>query len=307
MKRRLLVLLMLIMLLIGCAKEEASGTPYRVAVITMEQGGEYWGKMKNGARSARLETGLELEFMAPVEEGDYQNQIQLIKKAVDQNFDGIVIAPSNAVALDEEIRLARDKGLKIVYAGAQTLSDLADFSVLPDYQSMSQGIVATQFKQTKFKDVHALIVASLSYNSGMVMLSEGIKEALEQENEVRSVTVLFENESRTSLEEYFQEHPEVNMVFALDENIASDMLSCKVIPAYLIAFGTTLNEIQALEQGRIDSLVVVDTFNMGYRAVMAVFQLLSGQKPVKKPVNYVLVSKQTLFAEENQKILFIGQ
>ncbi|NBK25529.1 MAG: sugar ABC transporter substrate-binding protein, partial [Spirochaetia bacterium] len=73
---------------------------------------------------------------------------------------------------------------------------------------------------------------------------------------------------------------------------------------HFIALGTTQYEIQLLEQGVIDALVVVNSFNLGYRAVMAAIDLLNGIKPIEKLVDFDLVTKESMFSEEHQRLLF---
>ena len=73
---------------------------------------------------------------------------------------------------------------------------------------------------------------------------------------------------------------------------------------HFIAFGTTQFEIQLLEKGVIDALVVVNSFNLGYRSVMAAIDLLNGNKPARKLVDFDLVTKESMFSEEHQRLLF---
>ncbi len=56
MKRIMLLLLIPLFLLSGCSrKQQDADTPYRIAVITMMQGGEFWGALKKW--SPKCKTG----------------------------------------------------------------------------------------------------------------------------------------------------------------------------------------------------------------------------------------------------------
>ena len=90
----LLIILLMISFLSGCARRDENQDPYRIAVITMMQGGEFWGALKNGARNARTETGAVLEFLAPIDESDYTSQIAYVEDAINQHFDAIVLSPA---------------------------------------------------------------------------------------------------------------------------------------------------------------------------------------------------------------------
>ncbi len=49
---------------------------------------------------------------------------------------------------------------------------------------------------------------------------------------------------------------------------------------------------------------MVNSFNLGYRAVMAAIDLLNGIKPIEKLVDFDLVTKEPMFSEEHQRLLF---
>ena len=64
-------------------------------------------------------------------------------------------------------------------------------------------------------------------------------------------------------------------------------------------------EIQLLEEGIFEALVVQKPFNMGYLSVETAVRLVRGEKTEKiQNSGSALITKETMYTEENQKLLF---
>ncbi len=73
----------------------------------------------------------------------------------------------------------------------------------------------------------------------------------------------------------------------------------------MVGFDSSIDEIQYLEKGIIDALVVQQPFNMGYTAMTTMMELLN-HKNVKKRIDTgsKVITKDNMYAPENQVILF---
>jgi ribose transport system substrate-binding protein len=307
----LFLLVAFLSLFLGCAKRNERENPYRIAVITMMQGGEFWGEVKNGARNARTETGAVLEFLAPVNESDYGEQIACVEKAIEEKFDAIVLTPSHNTKLENVVKRARSKGIKVVLADTSLKNESVDFSVIADYHAIGEEMAMYAFSLFEnTQQINAMVLGSLPNSTSMMQLVEGLSEAFDTKGNasIRWSTYSFSDESiaRQLTQRTIEEDPSVNIVFALEENTAHGAMDALAANSaiHIIALGTTQYEIQQLENETIDALVVVNTFNMGYRSVKAAIDLLNGKKPIEKLVDYALVTKTTMFSEEHQRLLF---
>lgn len=310
--RRGILLLLILPLLLGCSnKKSESNTSYRIAVITMMQGGEFWGSLKNGARSARSSTGAVLEFLAPVNESDYEGQISAVQKAIDQHFDAIVLAPSHYSKLEDVVAKARSAGITVVLADTALRNQPGDFLITTDYRQIGKAMAEHAF--THFaagEPINALVIGSMPNTTSMTNLVESLVLSFAQRPQSRIVnaTYSFTNEAiaRDITLNALGSDPSINLIFALEEYTAHGVANAlgETSDLHFIAFGTTQYEIQLLEKGVIDALVVVNSFNLGYRAVMAAIDLLNGNKPVQKMIDFDLVTKESMFSEEHQRLLF---
>ncbi|HKL57878.1 MAG TPA: substrate-binding domain-containing protein [Sphaerochaeta sp.] len=306
-----LVTVLMLSILGGCSKRDVKQDPYRIAVITMMQGGEFWGALKNGARNARSETGSVLEFMAPINESDYDGQIALVEEAIAQHFDAIILSPSHTTRLEDVVQKARAKGIKVVLADTRLEKGTADLFITADY--LQVGVEMAKHAFSLFEEgqsIRALVIGSLPNSTSMTSVVSGLVSAFDTraEAEIAYATYSFTDEAiaRKITENTLAEDKEVNMIFALEENTAHGVVNAlsEGRELKLISFGTTQFEVQLLEQGVIDALVVINSFNLGYRSVKAAIDLLKNTKPVEKMVEHALVTKDSMFSEQHQRLLF---
>lgn len=313
MKRTLiLVLVSLVLLFSGCTRSKGEPKdPYRIAVITMMQGGEFWGSLKNGARSARSATDAVLEFFAPVNESDYEGQISAVQRAIDQGFDAIVLSPSHYTRLEDVVAKARLAQIQVVLANNSLKSVHPDYQITADYKKMGKAMAEHAFGYfDKDEKINALIIGSMPNTTSMQQLVESLVTAFAQKSNatISNVSYSFTDAGRAMeiSRNALDNDSTINLIFALEEytshGVANALNGSDSVR--FIAFGTTQYEIQLLEQGVIDALVVVNSFNMGYRSILAAVDLLNGKKPVEKLVDFDLVTKESMFSEEHQHLLF---
>jgi len=306
-----LTILLAIILLPGCSRRDEKQDPYRIAVITMLQGGEFWGALKNGSRNARTETGAVLEFFAPINESDYDEQITNVEDAIEQHFDAIILSPSHTTYLEDVVEQARSKGIKVVLADTRLEKSTGDFFITADYYQVGLAMAEHAFSLfEKGENIKAMVIGSLPNSTSMTSVVSGLVSAFNARPgaEIAYATYSFTDEAiaKKIAENILGSDAAVNVIFALEENTAHGVVNA--LPEgrdiKLIAFGTTQFEVQLLEQGVIDALVVINSFNLGYRSVKAAIDLLKNTKPVEKMVDYALVTKASMLSEQHQRLLF---
>lgn len=309
--KRIAPLFLLTVALLGACTPKQTVTTAKIAVITMMQGGEFWGALKSGARTARTATSAILEFLAPINEADYEGQIRAVEQAIEQNFDAIILSPSHYTRLKDVVAKARTKGIKVVFADTALIGQSSDFLITADYRQIGLDMATHAF--SLFGDdeqINALIIGSLPNTTTMTNLVESLSEALRSRPNTRIVSSTFSFSDETIAyniaSNALQHEPSINMVFALEEYTAGGIAQALADRAGIrfIALGNTRYEIQLLEEGIIDALVVVNAFNLGYRSILAAVDLLEGKKPAHQPVDWALVTKDSMFSEAHQRLLF---
>jgi ribose transport system substrate-binding protein len=108
------VLYLVVLLLAGCNN---SSVPI-IAVIPRTSGTPLWEPLHVGAEIAARSAGIKIYWNAPTREDDVQGQIALVDSVIDRKYQGLVLAPDQALALITPVRRALLKGTPTVIIGS---------------------------------------------------------------------------------------------------------------------------------------------------------------------------------------------
>jgi ribose transport system substrate-binding protein len=89
-----------------------------IAVIPRTSGTGLWEPEHRGAEEAAINRGAHVYWNAPTREDDIQAQIQLVGQIIDRHYQGLVLAPDQALALITPVRRVLAHGIPIVVVGS---------------------------------------------------------------------------------------------------------------------------------------------------------------------------------------------
>ncbi|AEC02607.1 substrate-binding domain-containing protein [Parasphaerochaeta coccoides] len=297
------------------SRPESQEKPIRMAFLTNMQGGEHWGNMKSGARFARSMHGnMTIEFYAPINEADYHGQTELLQQVVDADFDALVISSSHATYAASTIQQALAKGMMVVTVDNDILA--------ADGTSLAKAHVGTDSREVGKKAAmkgmelapqvrKALVVASVPESTSMMEKTAAITEIFSESG--IEFQVIFCHADATiaygQVKAALESPVAIDIIIALEEYAAhgvADALaetSAKARPVF-IGSGNSRYQLNLLETGRMDALVVENSFTMGYLAVEAAASLAGGRNVVPVPVEFAIVTPLTMWEEHHQRLLF---
>jgi|HubBroStandDraft_1064217.scaffolds.fasta_scaffold18228_2 ribose transport system substrate-binding protein len=90
----------------------------RIAVVPQTEGTIFWEAEHTGAEQAADKTGTSIYWNAPTSEDDVEAQIALVDRIVDKNYQGLVLAPDQALSLMMPVRRALAHGIPTVIVGS---------------------------------------------------------------------------------------------------------------------------------------------------------------------------------------------
>jgi ribose transport system substrate-binding protein len=93
----------------------------RIAVIPQTEGTMIWEAAHVGAEAAADQTGIFIYWHAPAREDDVEAQIALVDHVANGNYQGLVLAPDQALALITPVRRALAHGIPTVIIGSPLL------------------------------------------------------------------------------------------------------------------------------------------------------------------------------------------
>jgi len=91
-----------------------SGAPFTVAVIPRTSGTGLWEPEHGGAEAAALHARAHIYWNAPTREDDVEGQIAIVNQVISKGYEGLVLAPDQALALIAPVRRAVARGIPTV-------------------------------------------------------------------------------------------------------------------------------------------------------------------------------------------------
>ena len=296
----------------GCAKQETVST---ISVITKTQNLEFWDVVNNGSVSAGEELGYNIVCEAPESEVQIGVQIDLIENAVKNGSKAIVIAPINGVDLNDALKTAENKGVKVVTIDTKTADDSFSYVGSDNY---SAGAIAGR-EARKLIDASGKIgVIALSEDSpSSSSRVEGFKSELETVDgdiEVSVVDIKYCNSDKATAKqqalELISAYPDIEMIYGVNQNstigiceaVAEKGLSASVD---VVGFNASEEEIEYIKKGVLKGTIIQNPFNMGYLGVRNAVKLIDGESiPLVTDTGVTYISMDNLEDESVQQLLY---
>ena len=294
---------------------ETVETKHNVTLVPKGTTAAFWQLVFTGANTAATEYNLNLTISGPDNEEDYEGQNQLIREAVEEGAEAIVLSAidyeRNAQAVDE----AAAAGVKIVVIDSDVNSEAPSCRISTDNYEAGRQV----FEAMRALTDEELKVGTVNFYEDTANgqeREEGFLDALEADGNAELIaqeTALSTTEdSMEAVIEMFEEHPEINAVTAFNEWTSLGV--GYAVRELGIADETTVvvfdsNSVSAgmLEQGEIDALIVQSTYAMGYLGVECAYNLINGKEPESEKVDTAtyIITKDNMYDEESQKVMFV--
>jgi len=288
---------------IGCRRKEEGAGKCQIAVIPKGTTHVFWKSIHAGALKAQQElkdSGLDVEVIwkGPLKEDDRESQIRVVEDLVTRGVSGIVLAPSDDMALRIPVRDAVSNGIPVVIIDSGLESDdYSSFVATDNYVGgrkggdhlgkilggkgkaimlrCHEGSASSTKREQGFLDVlkekypQIEVVSSNQYGGvtteSAYVASENLLAPLRKPDGGLTIDGIFcPNESTT-----------FGMLRALEDG----GLAGSVV---YVGFDSSERLVEALRSGHINGLVLQDPINMGYLGVKTIVAYLSGQKVEKQ-------------------------
>ena len=93
---------------------------------------DFWKALILGTRMAAQEYNAAIEIKAPTEENDVERQNELLKEAIEEGPDAILISPSSFTESNKILDEAKEKGIRISFIDSYTEEAVQDLTVATD-------------------------------------------------------------------------------------------------------------------------------------------------------------------------------
>ncbi|WP_029422395.1 ABC transporter substrate-binding protein [Alicyclobacillus macrosporangiidus] len=296
------------------ATAASSGKTYRIAVIPKAVGFDYWETVHAGAEAAAKDLGnVNIVWKGTSAETDINGQISMIEDFINQHVDALVVAATDAKALVPVLQQAQKSGIKVITIDSGTDPQVSDSFVATDNVHAAAEAADEMNKLLGGKGDVALIpfVPGAATSN---QREQGFKDELSKYPGLHLVATQYSqsdyNKALSVTEDILTSHPNLAGIFAANEPgalgaaqaVKERGLAGKVL---IIGFDAAPKEIQALQDGTIQALIVQNPYKIGYDGVKEAVADLEG-KTVDQRVDTgaTVVTKDNMNDPEIQKLLY---
>ena len=311
---------LLLAVLAGCSpggqEEEVT-----VGLITKQEENPYWVEMREVAQETADDLDVELLTATGTSDTDVASQEAALDDMVAQGVDGILIAPTDATALDAAITRAQEAGVRVIAVDTPTdPPELVQATFATDNERAGELIgryAAAQVEQLGLEPRVATLDLTPGVSTGEqrhagFLRGFGVEEG--DEEVVASVDTEGDRDvAAVVMTQVLADHPDVNVVYTVNEPAALGAL------AALEDAGADLDEIvlvsvdggcaamrEGVRPGLIDATAMQYPQNMAREGVRAIARAVrEGQEPTGYlDTGTLLVSDAPVEGVESRRVEF---
>jgi ribose transport system substrate-binding protein len=273
---------------------------------------DFWSAFVQGAEMAAREYGVNLTIIGPDSETKYEEQGTMIEDSIKKKPAAVVLIPSHYTETQKYAAKIEDAGIPLVVVDSIMEEKMGSCVVATD--NVEAGRKMGTYIAENFENISCIgVVGHVKGVSTAVEREQGLREGLGDMEEKIADVVFCDSDYRKAYlvtKEMLTRYPDMNVIAGLNEyssvgaaRAVNDLgLTEKV---RMIGFDSSIKEVEYLEDGTFKAIVVQKPLNMGYLSVEKTVELLENEKiPEVVDSGSVLITKETMYTEENQKLLF---
>ena len=291
--------------LISCNRS----TEKRVVFIPKGQAHVFWQSVHAGAIAAMRENpGYTVIWNGPASETDYEGQIKIVDSAINQHVDAICLAPIDKKVLVAVVERAAAQGIPVMIFDSPVDTEKFTAQIATDNYAGGQ-IGAARITEILGGKGKIAEVAVQPGSASTMAREQGFEEKLAKD--APGVKIVDKQygmadfaQSLKVSENMLTAAPDLSAMFASNESSTVGALrALKDKPGVkLVGFDSSPQLLEGLKSGVIDSLVVQDPFQMGYKSMVAAVTKLKGGSPERiQNIAPTLVTHENMDAPEIRK------
>ncbi|MBI2424138.1 MAG: ABC transporter substrate-binding protein [Candidatus Hydrogenedentes bacterium] len=284
-----------------------------IAVVPKGLAHQFWLTVKAGAEAAGAEFGAKIIWQGPSKETEVEKQINIIQDMINRNVDGLVMAACDENALIPMVEQALAKKIPVITIDSGVKSDKPLSFVATDNVAGAKAaadVLAGMIGSEGPVGLIPFVKGAATSN----MREEGFEEGLKTYPNMTLVATLYCDsdvaKAMDAAQDMMTRNADLKGIFAANE--AAAIGAAQAIKAAgksgivkLVAFDASKEEIDALQSGAIQALIVQNPFKMGYEGVKAAIDAIKGN-PLEKRIDtgVTVVTMENFNEPEIQKLLF---
>ena len=311
---RLCLPLLLFLITCSCGPQNSQ----TIAMIPGTTATEFWEAAHGGAEAAGHETGFHVYWNAPTREDDIERQIALVVRAIDSDCAGLVVAPNSYLALVGPVREALSKHIPtVVIRSPLPIPPGRGLSYILNDEQETGRLAAARIGTVLAGKGRVAILGVDPSAPRSVLRSRAIESELAKSFPEVSVLRKRAGSSNTAevqqiAQETLIENPSLDAIVTLDVTATEGTWAAltalgKGKRVKLIGCEQEVDLMAGIRHGDIDSIIVENTYEMGFRAIQTIAAQRRGESvPDKIELKPVLVTRANIDSDEVQRMLSVN-
>jgi len=282
-----------------------------IAFVPRTTGTNYMEDMRRGAEEAATAAGYQIYWNGPTREDDLDRQIRIAEDAVQHGARAVILGPTNIWGVTTMVKGFTERHLPVVFVQTRPAQPTGPYltSVTPDEEQFGK-IAAARAAKVMHGSGEAAIVGIERGTPETLSRADSFLRAIAAWPEIRVVAetpgAVQIMEAEQSTRELVSSHPQLMAIYAVSADATQGaMLALEDTDGHgkisLIGSDRDLFLLVNLEQGKLDSLVTSDGYQIGYRAVQAALAGIRGEPlPPPSQVSVELLTRESPAANGNE-------
>jgi ribose transport system substrate-binding protein len=308
-----LILVAMIMAVTGFMLWESGNTANlrQIHVIIENSNDNRWVQFIEGMKQAAEDQEIILTIVPTGHMETLSEEEAIIERAIANGSDGVIIQLCSSIDAASMLeKLNSRTNIELVDENAYEVMSNVVGVVSPDHKAIGETIAneAALFAEKPLEKCTIGVIRGSSALSSMEQRMDGFTEALERLGG-KTTWVLEQNGDAKDIKEKLAANETPDILVALDNagmEAAGEYASTQENGIIVVGTGTSTKSIYYLDSGVVKSLVVPEDYMMGYQSVSDLADYIHRNRflPLVRTIAHRTIHKDTLFAEENQEILF---
>jgi ribose transport system substrate-binding protein len=298
----------------GC-RTQSSRT---IAVIPGTTATEFWEAAHGGAETAGRDTGFRIYWNGPTREDDVERQIALVERAIDDEYAGLVVAPTNYLALVGSVRQALSRHIPtVVIRSSLPIPPGQGLSYILNDDQETGRLAATRVGMLLAGKGKVAVLGLDASGPRSVLRARAIEAELAKSFPEVSIVEKRSGSSNTAevqqiAQEILIDNPGLDVIIALDVTATEGTWAALAAlgrgnRVKLVGCEQEVDLMAGIRHGDIDSVIVENTYEMGLRAVQSIAARRRGEwVPDRIELKPVLVTKANIDSAQVQRMLSVN-
>ncbi len=285
----------------------------KIMFIPKSQISSFWQITIEGFQTAIDEKGAYGVVMSTEVEEDYKGQAEIVRKAIAEEYDAIVISSISYEKMVDPVKEAINQGIEVVVIDSDV--NVPDVEVRISTDNYSAGYkMGQKMAEMMGEEGNVGLLGFQVYTKNLEERIKGFEDAIKEQENMEIVeieeTLSTHEDAKRGTKSLIESDKNIGGIVAFNEIITVAMgeaiSELKREDLVAIGFDNNTQVVDYLETDVLDGIAVQNQFAMGYLGATYAMDLLQGKKIKKGDIDtgVYIVTRDNIFEPDIQTILF---